>query len=266
MSPTQVSQLHQTMSSTSLVADAARWQKQQVRAIHCLWANVMGKRFGNWSIPYYTLDLAETWGGVRLVPAMCVTCCRWCLVLKTSLLSGKSTGCVTCRRPAKYREVPPMQCLQLQQRYNSLTERVKANKYSSRTYAGVENEFGSCEAFVKHIWAKYPKDTYKGWEIDRISTDDHYAPGNVRVVRREQNAQSRRVNRMWQLDGERISASLMCRKFFPEMHKSTVMIWHRDQRDVPWMVARYASRFGTSSTLDHALDLHAQGRLCRIAA
>lgn len=96
-------------------------------------------------------------------------------------------------------------------RYNSLVERCKANRYSSRTYKDVENKFASCEQFVNYVWDNFPMDDYRGWEIDRVNTNGHYEPNNIRLATREQNAQTRRANIMVEYMGERMSVSKFTR-------------------------------------------------------
>lgn len=262
LSPTQVSQLHQITSSTQVTGDPSHWRMQQRTAILYLSDTVMGRRFGAWYIPKYTLEFAMALRGLKYAPALCTTCSRWCSVLVSSLRSGKSMGCRECAvRPTKYTDIPALQGKQLQERYNALTERIKANKPTSRTYAGVENHFTSCEDFVRHMWENYPRATYKGWEVDRIDTNGHYSKENIRLTTRSVNAQTRKVNRVWFVAGTLLSSSALCREFFPEWHKTTVMIHHKEATGIPEMVARYTKRFGTSSTQDRAIALHATGLL-----
>lgn len=111
--------------------------------------------------------------------------------------NGKSTGCHKCGNAhgKVYADLPEKPRNQLRVKYNALQGRVKANKFTNRTYANVENRFTNCEEFVRYMWSIDPKDDYTGWELDRIDTNGHYEKGNLRFVTRVQNAQTRKCTR-----------------------------------------------------------------------
>lgn len=262
LSPMLVSQLHPTMSFTEVMESVSAWPVRRQKDIASLFQRCMGRTWGQWEVPFYGANVIKALGGIKRVPAKCRGCDQWYVVLTASLQMNKSKGCRDCAaRPRVYTDIPTRPCKQLQERYNALTERIKANKKSSRTYAGVENHFTSAQDFVYHIWRNWPMEDYKGYEVDRVDTRGPYSKENVRLVTRVVNAQTRKVNRVWSVEGALVSSSALQRMFFPELHKSTVMIWHRDGRDIPYMVERYSRMYGISSMQDRAIALHAAGLL-----
>lgn len=210
---------HLTTSSTPEMVENSRSMKLRLRERNSLLAREAGNQYGQWTV----LDKPIPLMGAQRVWAQC-NCGTEKLTPISDMKSGKSKSCKKCAR-RKYGDIPRLQAQQLQVRYNALTERCKANKFSSRTYAGVENMFTSCEHFVYYVWENFPCDDYRNLEIDRIDTKGHYAPGNIRLVTREMNAQTREVNVTVTYNGQVISAAKFARDYVKKFGSD----WVREQ-------------------------------------
>lgn len=71
------------------------------------------------------------------------------------------------------------------------------NDYGGR---GIKNLFGSFQEFLAVM-----KDTwFPGATVDRINSDDHYRPGNVRWATRKQQNQNKKSNRVIEFQGQRL--------------------------------------------------------------
>ena len=208
-----------TTSCTLPVEGFVPLMKQRQDAYRCLLENEKGKQYGKWTV----LDRPIPLGLTKKLWVRC-ECGTEKLTNYFDLTYSKSTQCRACsdKTHERYTHVPRKQRHQLQMRYNAIQGRVKANKFTSRTYANVENRFTSCEHFVTFMWATYPMDDYTGWEVDRIDTNKHYEPSNVRLVTREQNAQTRNVNVMVEYNGELMSASKFQRDYCKKLGKDQV--------------------------------------------
>ena len=193
-----------TLSSRKMDA-ASRLMKPQRKVCPSPRVLLPGEQYGFWEV------IAVSHRGKAQVRCRCGI---EAVVNTHDLVKGKSTKCKQCGcRSEAYLHIPPLAALQLQQRYNALCGRVKANKRSSRAYATIENRFSSCQDFVLYMWKHFPKDDYTGWEIDRIDSAGHYEKGNVRLATREENAQTRRCNIMVSYTGKRISLRKFARDY-----------------------------------------------------
>jgi hypothetical protein len=215
--PIQELPQHLTTSSIQNVDGLSRSDKRRLNARRSWLAKLAGKQFGLWTVLDKPIPL--------MTPYIQVYCRCQCgveqLVNANDIERGASRGCVSCMN-RKYLHIPKLPALQLQQRYNALVERCKANKFSSRTYATVENRFQSCQDFVEYMWAEFPTQDYRGLEIDRIDTNGHYERGNIRLVTREQNAQTRRCNTMVSYLGYKMSVAKFARDYVLHYHADAV--------------------------------------------
>lgn len=216
--PTRDLQLHPTTSSIQNVDALSRSDKRRLNARRSWLAKLAGKQFGLWSVLDKPIPLMTPYIQVW---AKC-QCGVEQLVNANDIERGASRGCVSCMN-RKYLHIPPLPAKQLQQRYNALVERCKANKFASRTYVAVENHFQSCQDFVEYMWAEFPMQDYQGVEVDRIDTNGHYERGNLRLVTREQNAQTRRCNILVSHNGQTMSASKFARDFVPNYGRDAVL-------------------------------------------
>ena len=213
---------HLTTSSILPTDVLSRSVKRRLNTRKSWLAKLAGKQFGLWQVLDKPIPL--------MTPYIQVWCRCQCgveqLVNANDVERGASRGCVSCMN-RKYLHIPKLPAEQLQQRYNALVERCKANKYTTRRYAGVENQFASCEDFVEYMWATFPMPDYRGLEIDRIDTNGHYAKGNLRLVTREQNAQNRNCNVMVFYDGQEMSVAKFTRDYVKRYGVDAVTDWLR---------------------------------------
>ena len=217
--PTPESPQHLTTPS-SLEMDAnLRSMKRLQQQRRLLLERETGKQYGHWTVLNTPIPLCK-------YPKVWVRCqCkREYLVQVSDLRGGKSKCCRSCRT-RKYTDIPELPAKQLQERYNALAERVKAKKFTSRTYTQVENRFSSCEAFVRYMWETFPMQDYRGLEIDRIDNTGHYEPGNIQLSTREENAQRRKTNVMVQFQGKEMCVSKFCRDYIRSYQKDAVTKW-----------------------------------------
>lgn len=198
---------HLTTSSIPEMVEKSRSMKLRLRERNSLLARERGNQYGRWTVLERPIPLM----GSQRVWTRC-QCGEEKLTPISDLKSGKSKSCKACGS-RKYLDIPELPANQLQVRYNALVERCKANKFSSRTYKNVENMFNNCEHFVRYVWENFPHEDYRNLEIDRIDTRGHYAPGNIRLVTREENAQTRDMNVTVYHDGQTLSAAKFARDY-----------------------------------------------------
>lgn len=217
--PTPESPQHLTTSS-SLGTDAnlhSMKRLQQQRRL--LLEKETGKQYGHWTVLNMPIPLCKH-------PKVWVRCqCKREYLVQVSDLRGVKSKCCRFCRNRKYTDIPELPAKQLQERYNALSERVKAKKFSSRTYTQVENRFPSCEAFVRYMWATFPMQDYRGLEVDRIDNTGHYEPGNIQLSTREENAQRRKTNVTVQFQDKEMCVSKFCRDYIHSYKKDAVTKW-----------------------------------------
>lgn len=187
----------------------------------------MGNYYGLWEVLPYAAPLG---GKDAMLWCRCHgPLCSVARLVRVSDLRKKNT--VSCGRhhtqTPYYLKVPARALKALQQRYNRIqgatNPRGTNPAYAAYRARATKNLFGSVEEFVRHVWETLPHDTYAGVEIDRKDNLGDYAPGNLRLSTRLENAQNREANIMVDWEGERMSASLFARQYCQKFHSSTVI-------------------------------------------
>ena len=127
----------------------------------------------------------------RYCEAVCSVCgeSRWILV--DNILCGKTTNCRCQTR--KYPRGAPVETLG--QRYDAMVQRCERWTHrSSRHYKGrgIRVLFPTRQSFIEWALTKWPSETFKGKDFDRINNDGDYCPENLRLVSRSENLKNRR--------------------------------------------------------------------------
>lgn len=128
----------------------------------------------------------------RYCQVECAECKRVQWILVDNILSGKTSNC-KCQRHRKYPIGSPAKTLG--QRYDAMVQRCERDTHvSSRHYKGrgIKVLFLSREHFIKWALRKWPTETFKGKDFDRINNNGHYSPRNLRLVSRSTNLRNRR--------------------------------------------------------------------------
>lgn len=127
----------------------------------------------------------------RYCEARCSHCqqSRWILV--DNIMRGATTNCV-CQRGLKYGGDPRVETLG--RRYDAMIQRCYRDTHaSSQNYKGrgIKVHFTSREHFIRWALKRWPRQTFKGLDFDRIDNDGHYAPWNLRLVTRSANSRNK---------------------------------------------------------------------------
>lgn len=128
----------------------------------------------------------------RYCEALCSECETLQWILVDNILSGKTTNC-RCQRHRKYPIGSPAETLG--RRYDAMVQRCERDTHvSSHNYKGrgIKVLFRSREDFIGWALAKWPDETFKGKDFDRIDNDGHYSRRNLRLVSRSTNLRNRR--------------------------------------------------------------------------
>ena len=201
-------------------------RRRRLEARSSLLAREAGKLYSMWEVLRRPIPL-----GGRESKVWCRCMVPGCGVVRlvriADLHQGKTTNCgVHHRQNPYYQTIPQEAHTRLRQRYNRIQGATDPNgtnpAYAAYRRKGTKNLFASVEDFVRYVWENLPHSTYRDVEIDRIENDGHYAPGNLRLATRLQNAQNRSCNRMVTWDGNIMSASKFAREYCPKFHYSTV--------------------------------------------
>lgn len=152
-----------------------------------------------------TLFFRRIWrdGKRQWVSAWCSSCRRSQKIDVHNVLGGKTTNCV-CHRAVKYATKGERQ---LAERHDAARHRCcSPNDLSYADYGGrgIKMLFPSREAYVRYIYDRWPLDSYSGLDVDRINTNGHYEPGNLRLATRRQNSLNRRKTKSIEFEGETI--------------------------------------------------------------
>ncbi len=154
-------------------------------------------------------------GGYIRIRAKCAVCGEEREYLADNLLKRKTTRC-RCRRKVKYRRDPFAEVFG--ERFDAIKQRCeKPTNDSFHNYGGrgIEYRFENREEFVRYMLTlcreSYPDirtaEELRTHDIDRTDNEGHYAPGNLGLVSRSQNASNTRRTRFTRYNGLEVVAS-----------------------------------------------------------
>ena len=124
--------------------------------------------------------------GHKHVMVRCTGCGTEKLVSYNNLKAGKTQGCQSCRQKCGAPDWLLRRMDAAQQRCNN-----PSNK-AYRNYGGRGIQFKFLTVAESAVWVAQNLGLHKELEIDRINTDGHYEPGNLRYTTRRVNTANRR--------------------------------------------------------------------------
>ena len=164
----------------------------------------------------------DTSGNLRdYVKARCV-CSNEFETQRKSIFSGNTTSC-GCRRKQTLKRLltthgefaegkkPRPEVLI----YYGIKKRCSNPDEPNYGGRGIECKFESFEDFFNEVGAR-PSSTHS---IDRVDSNGHYEPGNVRWATRAEQARNTRVNPKLTIDGETLLVREWCERFDIPIHR-----------------------------------------------
>lgn len=181
---------------------------------------IVGSRFGWVEVISPEKRWSKTWNHCRVL-TRCTGCTSEQWQDLGNLRRGVSKGCQSCSQPAP--EWPKW----LERRLNAAKQRCtnpKNPRFSEYGGRGIEFRFptpsAACAWIVENL---EPLD--RSLELDRIDTDGHYEPGNLRFVTRERNQANRRLTVLpnWDASQWPYARSVVTRKLSSGMSKEQIL-------------------------------------------
>ena len=116
----------------------------------------------------------------RLVEVTCSKCQRVSWKRANDLQHGKG-GC-PCQWAEKYDRDPRARVLR--DRYHAMVQRCTPGTPTSRYHGdlGIQMRFTSVGHFIRWALENLPHESYRGVTFDRIDSEGHYEPGNLRLA------------------------------------------------------------------------------------
>lgn len=169
------------------------------------WENA---RFGSWTVVSRSIQRR----GKHIYAQVRCGCGAEDWKVFDNLKRGLSTRCPSCRSKERHRKAgnmlirSPAEAL-LQRRVESIFQRCRnKNDRNYRNYGGrgIKCLFSSKKALFSHLLSMHSAEDWKGYEIDRIDNNGHYAPENLRRATQAQNRQNRRRTQWVSYDGQQV--------------------------------------------------------------
>jgi len=139
-----------------------------------------------------------------LLEVHCTLCDKTFWKRRNSLLhKGTQKGC-DCQYAGRWYRDKRIRVLR--DRYHAITQRCTPGQERSKNYGdrGVEMRFKSMDSFISWVLTNLPMEDYTGLQFDRIDTQGHYEPGNLRLVSAKRNAMNKRNNVYVQYMGQNV--------------------------------------------------------------
>ena len=192
-----------------------------------------GDRVGDWTV--LAVERAEEGGGRTgwHYRCQCEECWAEHVVWKGNLERGKTSCCVACasrlaneRGRALYGRIGlrAEDVERLSNRFYAMRSRCVGGSRPHPAYAGrgIRCEFGSPEEFIRYAV------TVDGWDdknnhVDRIESDGHYAPGNIRFGACAANQRNKRTNLRIDYKGASYVAEDFHRLFCPDYRDASTV-------------------------------------------
>lgn len=204
----QDSQPRQTIEYIWKMGQIASLEQQPVRVIASLKPEMVGKRFGSWTV--ISTDVQRAGKEIRI---LCRCACgteKW--LYTQNLLSGKSTMCKGCATRQRHENIGRViisgaSMLRIQKRCSAMKQRCEnPNDKAYKNYGarGIQFQFQSVSDAIRYVLEYLPHPTYLNLDLDRMDNDGHYAPGNLRLVTRGENLSNKRTNRYLTFNGMQI--------------------------------------------------------------
>ncbi len=139
-------------------------------------------------------------GSYRYVQCKCEMTGQKSLIAVDNLRSGKTTGPRGSKAPSENRRV-------LGERYDAMKQRTRNSRspfFADYGGRGIELRFQSRKHFIDWVLREFPRESYRGLQIDRIDNNGHYEPGNLRLVPQRENLRNTRRNQYVSYQGAQV--------------------------------------------------------------
>ena len=153
-------------------------------------------RAKNVSLPDFELipeSVRKAGGGYFKLQVRCIHCNETKERDLANMEKGKSTKCRCQSKAKKYADSQLAHVLG--KRYQCMVQRCRRGTHKqSHDYQGrnIDVLFESSKDFIEWALAKWPEETFKKKEFDRINNDGHYSKENLQLVTSAQNKQNTR--------------------------------------------------------------------------